>query len=56
MATPIQAHKIIHDKGLNKMADTIRIDDLAQPQLTDAQRAALEYGETLSVILFNPLS
>jgi hypothetical protein len=31
------------------MADTIRIDDLAQPRLTDAQRAALEYGETLSV-------
>ncbi len=33
------------------MADQIRITDLAQPQLTEAQRAALEYGETLDVDL-----
>jgi len=33
------------------MADTIYIDDLANPRLTEAQRAAIDYGETLRVDL-----
>ena len=32
-------------------AGTIRIDDLAAPRLTDLQRAALDYGETVEVDL-----
>lgn len=31
------------------MGQTIRIDDLKQPQLTPAQQAAMQYGETLQV-------
>lgn len=33
----------------NKRSNVIRIDDLAQPQLSEAQRAVLAWGETVSV-------
>ena len=33
------------------MPEKIRIDDLAQPRLTDAQQAAVTYGESLAVDL-----
>jgi len=33
------------------MADDIRIDDLAQPRLSDAQQAALAYGDSLTIEL-----
>jgi Sulfotransferase family len=36
------------------MSNAIRIDDLAHPQLTAAQQAAVQYGETLSVDLNEP--
>ncbi|TNF33674.1 MAG: sulfotransferase, partial [Gammaproteobacteria bacterium] len=31
------------------MSESIRIDDLAQPQLSDLQKAALAYGEKLAI-------